>query len=66
MKITKEKLKKIINEELQRLSEMGDHDFDMMVDNVILAALKNNMTKEGLLQTITTQWEFIEMNMDIP
>ena len=66
MKLTQEQLKKIINEELQKLSEMNEHEFDMMVDNVIHAALKNNMTKEGLLQTITTQWEFIEMNMDIP
>ena len=66
MKLTEKKLKQIIKEELQKLSEMDDYEFDDMVDGVIHTALKKNMTKEALIQTISSQWEFIEMNMDIP
>ena len=63
MKLTKEKLKQIIKEELQRLSEMDDYNFDMAVDNIINMAMQNKMNKESLLQAVSSQWDFITNSM---
>ena len=63
MKLTQQKLKKIIKEELQKLSEMDDYDFSMLVDNIINMALQKNMNKDDLLQAVSSQWDFITNSM---
>jgi hypothetical protein len=63
MKLTEQKLKQFIKEELQKLSEMDDHNFDMAMDNIINMAMQQKMNKESLLQMISGQWDFITNSM---
>lgn len=63
MKLTQQKLNKIIKEELQKLAEMDDYDFSMLVDNIINMALQKNMNKDDLLQAVSSQWDFITNSM---
>ena len=63
MKLKKEQLKKIIKEELQKLSEMDDYSFDMAIDNIINMAMQNKMNKESLLQAVSSQWDFVTNSM---